>query len=47
VLHGKYAAILGDEVIGKEATKLFTDARQKFQEVIDQNLLVCHGAISL
>jgi 5-methyltetrahydrofolate--homocysteine methyltransferase len=46
-LHGKYPAILSDEVVGEEATKLFADAKQKLQEIIDKNQLVCHGVIGL
>jgi 5-methyltetrahydrofolate--homocysteine methyltransferase len=46
-LHGKYPAILSDEIVGEEATKLFADAKQKLQEIIDQNLLVCYGVIGL
>lgn len=46
-LHGKYPAILSDEIVGEEATKLFADAKQKLQEIIDKNQLVCHGVIGL
>ncbi len=46
-LHGKFPAILSDDVVGVEATKLFEDAKQKLQEIIDNNLLSCHGVLGL
>ena len=42
-LHGKYPRILEDEVVGKEATKLFGDARNMLQRIIDQRLLTARG----
>ena len=33
-LHGKYPAILEDEIVGSEATKLFTDAKRMIAEII-------------
>jgi len=38
-LHGKYPAILTDEVVGEEATKLFTDANKMLDFIIDKHLL--------
>jgi 5-methyltetrahydrofolate--homocysteine methyltransferase len=46
-LHGKYPDILTDDVVGEEATKLFKDAIEKLQEIIDQDLLSCHAVIGL
>jgi 5-methyltetrahydrofolate--homocysteine methyltransferase len=44
-MHGKFPAILSDEVIGKEATKLFEDAQQLLQQIIDEKWLSAHGVI--
>ena len=38
-LHGKYPAILNDEVVGKQATELFEDAKVLLQKVLDEKLL--------
>ncbi|WP_025741134.1 methionine synthase [Aquimarina pacifica] len=38
-LHGKYPAILTDEVVGKQATDLFNDAQELLQKVLDEKLL--------
>lgn len=38
-LHGKFPQILSDEKVGKEATKLYNDARALLQQVIDENWL--------
>lgn len=38
-LHGKYPAILTDEVVGEQATSLFKDAKELLKKVLDQNLL--------
>lgn len=46
-LHGKFPAILSDEVVGEEATKLFNDAKNKLKEIIDNNLLNCRAVIGL
>ena len=42
-LHGKYPKILQDEVVGKEATKLFSDAQAMLKRIIDENLLTARG----
>ena len=42
-LHGKYPAILDDEVVGTEARKLFDDAQQMLEKIIGQRLLVPRG----
>lgn len=46
-LHGKYPDILTDKVVGEEATKLFSDATKKLQEIIDNNLLSCHAVLGI
>lgn len=38
-LHGKYPAILTDEVVGEEATNLFKDANVLLQKILDEKLL--------
>ncbi len=44
-LHGKYPAILADAVVGSEAKKLFDDANQLLQEVIDEKLLTAKAVV--
>ena len=44
-LHGKFPAILTDEVVGKEATKLYIDAKKLLKQIIDEKWLVAQGAI--
>ncbi|RRB02019.1 methionine synthase [Larkinella rosea] len=44
-LHGKYPAILQDEIVGVEATKLFADAKQLLQKVIDGKLLTAKAVV--
>lgn len=46
-LHGKYPAILTDKVVGKEATSLFSDAKQMLQQIIDENWLKASGIIGI
>ncbi|MFD2099374.1 methionine synthase [Flagellimonas iocasae] len=38
-LHGKYPAILTDDVVGKQATELFKDAQELLKTVLDEKLL--------
>ncbi|WP_298541530.1 vitamin B12 dependent-methionine synthase activation domain-containing protein [uncultured Aquimarina sp.] len=38
-LHGKYPAILTDDVVGEQATSLFKDAQELLQKVFDEKLL--------
>ncbi|WP_375239080.1 methionine synthase [Aurantibacter sp.] len=38
-LHGKYPDILTDEVVGEQATELFTDAKELLQKVLNEKLL--------
>jgi 5-methyltetrahydrofolate--homocysteine methyltransferase len=44
-MHGKFPAILTDNVIGKEATKLYHDAKQLLQQIIDEKWLNAKAAI--
>lgn len=46
-LHGKYPAILSDEVVGVEATKLFSDANQMLQKIVSEKWLEAKGVIGL
>jgi 5-methyltetrahydrofolate--homocysteine methyltransferase len=44
-LHGNFPAILTDEKVGTEATKLFADAKQLLQTIIEHNWLQATGVI--
>lgn len=44
-LHGKFPAILQDEKVGKEATKLFEDAKEVLKTIINEKWLTAHGVI--
>ena len=44
-LHGKFPAILTDKVVGKEATRLYNDARKLLKQIIDEKWLMAQGAI--
>ena len=44
-LFGRYPAILNDEKVGAEATKLFSDAKKLLQEVIDRKLLQANAVV--
>ncbi|GAB4056222.1 methionine synthase [Spirosoma litoris] len=44
-LHGKYPAIFDDAVVGQEAKKLFDDAKQLLQEIIDNKLLKAKAVV--
>ncbi len=46
-LHGKYPAILSDQVVGEEATKLFNDAKERLADIVNNNLLNCRAVIGL
>lgn len=46
-LHGKYPAILSDEVVGEEATKLFADAQQMLRSIASENWLQHKGIIGI
>lgn len=44
-MHGKFPQILSDAVIGKEATKLYNDAKQLLQQVINEKWLSATGVV--
>lgn len=46
-LHGKFPQILQDEVVGKEATRLFNDAKEMLKRIIDEKWLVAKAAIGI
>jgi 5-methyltetrahydrofolate--homocysteine methyltransferase len=46
-LHGKYPAILTDEVVGKEATKLFSDAKLLLAKILNDNLLTAKAVFGI
>ncbi|MFD1314792.1 methionine synthase [Namhaeicola litoreus] len=46
-LHGRYPVILEDKLVGKEATKLFKDAKKMLKEIIDKNLLTAKAIFGL
>ncbi|NKI25658.1 methionine synthase [Arenibacter sp. 6A1] len=46
-LHGKYPAILEDEVVGTQATELFADAQQMLKMILDKNLFKAKAIFGL
>ena len=44
-LGGRFPQLLEDEVIGKEATKLYNDARALLQQIVDEKWLTANGVI--
>ncbi|EIJ38985.1 methionine synthase [Galbibacter orientalis] len=46
-LHGKYPAILEDEVVGTEATKLFAEATTMLNSIIDEKWLTAKGILGI
>jgi 5-methyltetrahydrofolate--homocysteine methyltransferase len=46
-LHGRYPAILTDEVVGSEATKLFADAQAMLNRIIDEKWLRAKAVVGL
>jgi len=46
-MHGKFPAILDDTYIGTEARKLYEDARELLQRVIDEKWLTAKAAIGI
>lgn len=46
-LHGKFPQILEDEVVGKEATRLYHDAQELLQKVITEKWLTANAVIGL
>ncbi|UYQ92979.1 methionine synthase [Chitinophaga horti] len=46
-LHGKFPQILTDEVVGKEATKLYEDAKALLDRLVKEKWLGCKAVIGL
>lgn len=46
-LAGKYPAILEDKIVGVEATKLFADAKEMLQQIIDEKWLQAKAVIGI
>ena len=46
-LYGKYPAILNDEVVGVEATKLFKDAQSMLSKIISENWVQAKAVVGL
>jgi len=46
-LYGKYPAILTDNVVGEEATKLFADAKEMLKDVVEGKWLQANAVIGL
>ena len=46
-LHGKYPAILSDEVVGPEAKRLFDDAQQMLRDIIRHHRLSANAVVGL
>ena len=46
-LHGKYPDILEDEVVGKQATELFADAKVLLGRILEENLLQAKAVFGL
>lgn len=46
-LHGKYPDILKDEIVGEQATILFTDAQKVLKEIVSKKLLVPKAVFGL
>ena len=44
-MHGNFPAILTDEIVGKEATKLFNDANSLLDKIISEKWLTAKGTI--
>jgi 5-methyltetrahydrofolate--homocysteine methyltransferase len=44
-MHGKFPQILTDEIVGKEATKLYNDARELLKKIINEKWLSANAAV--
>ena len=44
-MHGKFPQILSDDIVGKEATKLYNDARILLKKIIDEKWLTANAVI--
>jgi len=45
--HGKFPAILGDKVVGEEASKLFADATAMLDQIVDERWLQARAVIGI
>lgn len=46
-LHGKYPAILTDEVVGEQATHLFADAQKMLEQIVNEKWLTAKGILAI
>ncbi len=46
-LHGNFPEILTDEIVGKQATDLYNDAKKLLKQIIDENWLQAKGVIGI
>ena len=46
-LHGKYPAILKDEVVGEQATHLFEDAQKMLSQIVSEKWLTAKGVLGI
>ncbi|MDR0801355.1 methionine synthase [Fluviicola sp.] len=46
-LHGKFPRILNDEIVGKEATKLYEDAQVMLKQLVDEKWLTAKAAYGI
>ena len=44
-MHGKFPQILSDEIIGKEATNLYNDAKKLLKQIINEKWLTARGVV--
>ena len=44
-LHGNFPQILTDEIVGKQATDLYNDAKKLLKQIIDENWLQAKGVV--
>ena len=46
-LHGKYPAILKDEIVGEQATNLFEDAQKMLSQIVSEKWLTAKGILGI
>ncbi|HRG18094.1 MAG TPA: methionine synthase [Flavobacterium lutivivi] len=46
-LHGKFPAILKDEVVGEQATNLFDDAQKMLQQIVSEKWFIAKGILGI
>jgi len=46
-LHGKYPAILSDQVVGEQATDLFFDAQEMLKKIVSEKWLTAKGILGI